>query len=73
MKAGYPPIDIKFTDRRAYYEAFGMYYIKTTHLQWKNYLQNVLMNSWIDISLCFKNKKKLLQAKAHVNYPERVR
>ena len=28
MKAGYPPIDIKFTDRRAYYEAFDTYYIK---------------------------------------------
>ena len=25
MKAGYPPIDIKFTDRRAYYDAFDEY------------------------------------------------
>jgi len=28
MKAGYPPIDIKFTDRMAYYDAFDMYYAK---------------------------------------------
>lgn len=28
MKAGYPPIDIKFTDRIAYYNAFDEYYAK---------------------------------------------
>lgn len=28
MKAGYPPIDIKFTDRAAYYNAFEEYHIK---------------------------------------------
>ena len=28
MKAGYPPIDIKFTDRAAYYNAFDAYYEK---------------------------------------------
>ena len=28
MKAGYPPIDIKFTDRIAYYNAFDEYYVK---------------------------------------------
>ena len=28
MKAGYPPIDIKFTDRLAYYNAFDEYYVK---------------------------------------------
>ena len=27
MKAGYPPIDIKFTDRMAYYNAFDEYYV----------------------------------------------
>ena len=27
MKAGYPPIDIKFTDRLAYYNAFDEYYV----------------------------------------------
>ena len=27
MKAGYPPIDIKFTDRMAYYKAFDEYYV----------------------------------------------
>lgn len=28
MKAGYPPIDIKFTDRNAYYNAFDAYHLK---------------------------------------------
>lgn len=28
MKAGYPPIDIKFTDRIKYYQAFDEYHIK---------------------------------------------
>lgn len=28
MKAGYPPIDIKFTDRFAYYNAFDEYHVK---------------------------------------------
>lgn len=28
MKAGYPPIDIKFTDRVAYYKAFDEYHVK---------------------------------------------
>lgn len=28
MKAGYPPIDIKFTDRMAYYDAFDQYHVK---------------------------------------------
>ncbi|WP_229709406.1 Fic family protein [Staphylococcus muscae] len=30
MKAGYPPIDIKFTDRLAYYKAFELYHSKET-------------------------------------------
>ncbi len=28
MKSGFPPIDIKFTDRMAYYNAFDEYYVK---------------------------------------------
>ena len=28
MKAGFPPIDIKFTDRVAYYNAFDEYHVK---------------------------------------------
>ena len=28
MKSGFPPIDIKFTDRIAYYNAFDAYYVK---------------------------------------------
>ena len=30
MKAGYPPIDIKFTDRLKYYNAFDEYYVKNS-------------------------------------------
>ena len=30
MKAGYPAIDIKFTDRIAYYNAFDEYYVKNS-------------------------------------------
>lgn len=28
MKCGYPPIDIKFADRKRYYDAFDAYYVK---------------------------------------------
>ena len=28
MKNGYPPIDIKYTDRKAYYDAFDAYHDK---------------------------------------------
>ena len=28
MKLGYPPIDIKFSDRKAYYDAFDAYHLK---------------------------------------------
>ncbi|MBR3054063.1 MAG: Fic family protein, partial [Firmicutes bacterium] len=28
MKAGYPPIDIKFTDRAAYYKAFDAFHAR---------------------------------------------
>lgn len=30
MKEGFPPIDIKFTDRIAYYNAFDEYYVKNS-------------------------------------------
>ena len=36
MKAGYPPIDIKFTDRIAYYNAFDEYYEKHKLLAMEN-------------------------------------
>ena len=31
MKAGYPPIDIKFADRISYYNAFDEYHVKHNH------------------------------------------
>ena len=30
MKAGYPPVNVKFTDRIAYYNAFDEYYVKNS-------------------------------------------
>lgn len=36
MKAGYPPIDIKFTDRIAYYNAFDEYHLKHNILPMAN-------------------------------------
>lgn len=36
MKAGYPPIDIKFTDRIAYYNAFDEYHVKHNLLAMQN-------------------------------------
>ena len=41
MKAGYPPIDIKFTDRLAYYNAFDEYHVKHNLLQWKICLRDI--------------------------------
>lgn len=31
MKVGYPPINVKFTDRRAYYDAFNDYHVTGKH------------------------------------------
>ena len=36
MKEGYPTIDIKFTDRIRYYDAFDRYYINNDLSQMKN-------------------------------------
>ena len=36
MKAGYPPIDIKFTDRLAYYQAFDAYHSKRSLAEMEN-------------------------------------
>lgn len=36
MKAGYPPIDIKFTDRIMYYNAFDAYHVKHDLLAMEN-------------------------------------
>lgn len=41
MKAGYPPIDIKFTDRMAYYNAFDLYHVKQIWPQWKSCLRDM--------------------------------
>ena len=38
MKAGYPPIDIKFTDRITYYNAFDAYHVKHDLSAMKNLL-----------------------------------
>lgn len=48
MKAGYPPIDIKFTDRVTYYNAFDDYYVSndlsTMEKLFASYVNNCLDN-----------------------------
>jgi Fic family protein len=43
MKAGYPPIDIKFTDRKSYYDAFDAYYGKNDENEMLNLFADYLM------------------------------
>lgn len=50
MKAGYPPIDIKFTDRIAYYNAFDEYHVKH-NLKAMEYLFAKYINERLDIYL----------------------
>ena len=38
MKAGYPPIDIKFTDRKRYYDAFESYHVNKDLMPMANLL-----------------------------------
>ena len=50
MKAGYPPIDIKFTDRMAYYNAFDVYHTKHDLSAMEKIFANYL-NERLDIYL----------------------
>ena len=50
MKAGYPPIDIKFTDRIAYYNAFDEYYVKSNLSAMENLFAGYL-NARLDMYL----------------------
>lgn len=50
MKAGYPPIDIKFTDRIAYYNAFDEYYVKHNLSSMENLFAGYI-NSRLDMYL----------------------
>lgn len=50
MKAGYPPIDIKFTDRIAYYNAFDEYHVKHNLSAMENLLAGYV-NSRLDAYL----------------------
>ena len=50
MKAGYPPIDIKFTDRMAYYNAFDEYHIKHNLSAMENLFAGYI-NSRLDMYL----------------------
>lgn len=50
MKAGYPPIDIKFTDRIAYYNAFDEYHIKHNLSSMENLFTRYI-NSRLDVYL----------------------
>lgn len=52
MKAGYPPIDIKFTDRISYYNAFEEYHIKHSSKSMENLFAgyiNQRLDSYISI------------------------
>lgn len=50
MKAGYPPIDIKFTDRVAYYDAFDEYHEKNNLSAMENLFAKYI-NSRLDMYL----------------------
>lgn len=50
MKAGYPPIDIKFTDRMAYYNAFDEYHVKHNLSAMENLFAGYI-NSRLDMYL----------------------
>ena len=50
MKAGYPPIDIKFSDRLSYYNAFDEYYAKNNLSAMENLFAGYV-NSRLDIYL----------------------
>lgn len=50
MKAGYPPIDIKFADRIAYYNAFDEYYVKNNLSAMGNLFAGYV-NERLDINL----------------------
>lgn len=50
MKAGFPPIDIKFTDRKAYYNAFDSYTAKQSVLAMENLFARYL-NERLDVYL----------------------
>ena len=52
MKAGYPPIDIKFTDRIAYYNAFDEYHVKHNLSAMENLFAgyiNIRLDMYLDI------------------------
>lgn len=52
MKAGYPPIDIKFTDRIAYYNAFDEYHVKRNLSAMENLFAgyiNVRLDMYLDM------------------------
>ena len=50
MKAGYPPIDIKFTDRIAYYNAFDEFYVNHNLLAMEKVFAGYI-NSRLDVYL----------------------
>ncbi len=56
MKAGYPPIDIKFTDRMAYYNAFDAYHAKH-NLSAMEKLFATYLNERLDIYLMMLKEK----------------
>ena len=56
MKAGFPPIDIKFTDRIAYYNAFDEYHAKHNLSKMENLFAGYI-NSRLDMYLDILTEK----------------
>ena len=56
MKAGFPPIDIKFTDRIAYYNAFDEYHTKHNLSKMENLFAGYI-NSRLDMYLDILTEK----------------
>lgn len=57
MKAGFPPIDIKFTDRLAYYQAFDEYHAKGSLAAMENLFAQYI-NERLDMYLAILSQKE---------------
>ena len=67
MKARFPPIDIKFTDRIAYYNAFDEYYVKHNLAPMENLLAGYL-NARLDFYLREPRKTSVIRHEMVLQY-----
>ncbi|CKL60016.1 filamentation induced by cAMP protein fic [Streptococcus pneumoniae] len=54
MKAGYPPIDIKFTDRLKYYESFDHYHFKGRFVSYGRHVCSIFKSETRSIFIYFR-------------------